>query len=171
MTVKSPSKQLKSKKGNNQKSKSSKNCQKPLSNQTKNQLSENDKKLIDKLLSQKESIAISSQTEPLITLKEVIKAIGKDPEDKHLQNQVSEVLKVSGWEKLGKKTYQGKQQRVWGKKYLTSTLNQEAKKGGGIVAQVIDRPSISPTILRQGVDIIHEATLKGGHGATTSLQR
>lgn len=146
MTVKEPPKPPKTQKGKNQKSKSSKHKKKTQSNKTQVPLSENDKKLILELLNQKESSAMISQTEPLITTKEAIRAIGKDPEKKSLQNQVSDVFKLSGWEKLGKRTYQGKQQRVWGKKYLNPTLSQEIKNGGGIVAEVTDTQSISPII-------------------------
>ncbi len=75
-------------------------------------LNAGDEKLIADYIQQQEQIAISSSTEALTTTKNVLKAIGKNPEDKALQGEVSKTLKSLGWKKLGKKTYQGKQQRV-----------------------------------------------------------
>lgn len=104
-----------------------------------------DEKLIADYIQQQEQIAISSTTEALTTTKNVLKAIGKNPEDKALQGEVSKTLKSLGWKKLGKKTYQGKQQRVWGKNYPTPSLTKEIKKGWD-KGETIDTQATSPPI-------------------------
>ena len=104
-----------------------------------------DEKLIADYIQQQEQIAISSTTEALTTTKNVLKAIGKNPEGKALQGEVSKTLKSLGWKKLGKKTYQGKQQRVWGKNYPTPSLTKEIKKGWD-KGETIDRQATSPPI-------------------------
>ncbi len=105
MTLTKKPSQRSSKKVNPKKNKTRK---KSLVNQPKIQLLDGEKELIEKYLEDNKHLAVPSKTEA-ITTKGILQSIGKDSEDKYLQNQVTELLKSWRWEKsTNQKTINGK---------------------------------------------------------------
>ncbi len=83
--------------------------------------------LIEDYLSDHEGAMIASASKPMVTTRELLtyplKGKG-NPNDRKDVMRVADILRAMGWSNLGKKTYQGKLQRVWGK-YPTSTSNHK----------------------------------------------
>ncbi len=102
--------------------------------------------LIEDYLSDHEGAMIASASKPMVTTRELLtyplKGKG-NPNDRKDLMRVGDILRALGWKNLGKKTYQGKQQRVWGK-YPTSTSNQKVGNEVGnsetIAIQGTNRP-------------------------------
>ncbi len=116
-----------SKKNNSKKNKTRK---KSLLKQPKIQLLEQDKELIEKYLEDNKHLAVPSKTEA-ITTKGILQSIGKDSEDKYLQNQVTELLKSWRWEKsTNQTTINGKRQYFWINRLLLLNPTTEVKKEG-----------------------------------------
>ena len=64
-------------------------------------------------LQAKETSAIELNKEPTVTIKELLKVIGQNPDDKKSQDRVSKILKLLGWKKLGQRTINKERKTVW----------------------------------------------------------
>lgn len=64
-------------------------------------------------LQQLETKAIASNTDPLVSIKELLKVIGQNADDRNSQHRVARILISMGWKKLGQRTINGLRQYVW----------------------------------------------------------
>ncbi len=84
--------------------------------------------LIEDYLTDHETRMIASGSKPMVTTRELLTypLRGKgNPHDRKDVMRVADILRGLGWENLGKKTYQGKRQKVWGKRHTSLEVGRK----------------------------------------------
>nr|MDJ0577014.1 virulence-associated E family protein [Xenococcaceae cyanobacterium MO_234.B1] len=112
--------------------------------------------LIKDYLNDHERRMIASGSKPMVTTRELLTypLRGKgNPNDTRDAMRVADILRGLGWENLGKKTYQGKRQKVWGKRHTSLEVGRKVGHPETIELKGSDTPAppAPPNCKEQGV--------------------